>query len=232
MPELETPDMPPFDFVLENLKILEKQTDQTLADICEAHLVHFSIDVNPRIETVRFEQVYEYYRVDPNYAEYLAIGAAGEPLYRALVLRICSANIWCGQPVPQAFRARCTNLLEGEEKCRFKKPGALEGAAFMRMVIAIYFVDLVADAYGIFRTRGAASPANSAADVVADAMSEMMVECSFENVRDWCNSRKHMRMREAARWLIGHCTDVELMKIGALRRDPKWNVGPYGQLID
>lgn len=221
----DKPSIPPFEFTLEFLKQLEQESGSLLSDLVDRSFSHWLIDLHPGITIIKPKDAAStYYVVDPELAGHLAVHAHGGGVHTEVILHICAANVWNGQPVPKAFRASCTSILRGESVWPVKR-GRKPGDRFGLFWLATSTAKMIHDAYGIDIARGSGGAPSSASDIVAEALTEMDVECSYLNVRDWCQHGKNKAKRAGAELISRLLTEYTLMEMGVLKTRTNWILG-------
>lgn len=213
----EIPIIPPHQFALEFFKDLERSTNQELENLAKRSFVHLLIDLHPGIQsTTPSDAASTYYEIDPSLASHFAVFANGNYDIAQVIVHICCANVWNGLPVPAPFRAACTQIMRG------KKPwptpsGRKPGERFGLFWLATGATKMICDAYGIDDVARGDDKPDSPCDAVADALTEMDVECRYTKVRDWCQHGKHKINRTKAAVLSRLLEEHALRELGLIK---------------
>lgn len=200
-----------------------------VADLKELDYKTVLTSLLPGVETVLLADNRLIYRVEDWTADQLAVVAHGNKAIFEIVREICFSNVWNGEPVPQALRPICCNLIIGEKKVGLSKSGRTPGQNFAVQWIATRLVDYLSDAYSISKTRSEASEPTSAVDYVEEALKSFGIYFESTTIRDWTKPGKNRNFSLWAGALDDFLNEERLIELGLVKsRYPRF-LNPWGQ---
>jgi len=195
---------------------LEVQAGVSVTHLAEFNFVDMLLALHPRISTIRPNKDRVFYWVDPNLAQHFAVFAFGNPDLAELVRLVCKANIFNGEPVPEAFRPHCMRWIDGASTFAPRR-GPKAGKEFGIIFVARQAVQYLADAYCNGEVARGDDKIGSPCDTVAEVLAARGFDCQYTTVRDWMQHPKHRSTRLKANVLTGILNENTLQSLGVLR---------------
>ena len=193
--------------------------NKDLSELVQQTFVDLYIYIHPGIKTITDGESYLYYEIDDECAGYLCGAAQRMPDIGELVAKICAFNVLNGKPLPHSFRSFAFSLISGN-KIVASRAGSKAPKDFVIRWLAYEGVIFLRDAFDFRPLPIDDGSENSACDIVSEAFERFDIDIKPTEIRDWCSHRKHEAFRRRADILTNHHKDLELHKLGVIKRSP------------
>lgn len=171
------------------------------------------------------------YEIDELTAANLAGAAQRLPEAYDVMREICAVNVFHGAPLPAHLRMAASQIIRGTFP-KASRTGPPIGSDFVVRMLAYSGAKYCRDAFHLTLTRNEERRDGlriSACDAVADAAKALEIPVQYKNLADWCQAKRFLGFRERADAIMGYFHDLELVRVGALKR-PNSPFGPFPAL--
>lgn len=195
---------------------LERELNVPISRWNEMTIAQLGIHWAYGIDYVRPNANTLYYQVTDHAACVLAIQATRSPDAFDAAKMIAFANIWNGQPMPEALRHFAARLVNGMQQ-RPKQQGGGITNFFLRWQIYTA-CQRAHELFGLSIVRQDYGEQNSAADLLSQLADQFEQTYSYNTIRDWFVHRDYAKFRKRCKHASEYLNEKYLFEIGAIKK--------------